>query len=1652
MDFALLGPVEVRRRGRRIDIGGPKQRVILAHLLIRANQVVSADRLIDDVWGDEASDAARKSLHAYISRLRRVMTDGARIDGRPPGYALEVDSTRIDAVRFVALLDEARRLKATRPEAALELLSEALALWRGPALDDLHDEPSLQAEIARLEELRMSAREERLDIELGLGRVDAVIAELEVLTREQPLRERLWALLMQALYRAGRQGDALSAYLRARTVLSEELGIEPSAELQALQARILAQDPALEGGLGTLRGYQLQERLGDGRAGRVYRALQPHVGREVAIRVIDPALATQPGFVRRFETDAQAVARLEHPHVVPLYDYWRGPDGAFLVHRHLRGGTLRRAMDGGRLEALDIARVAVQVASALAAAHHAGVTHGNLHAGNVLLDERGDAYLSDFGVAQGAPSADQHALGLLISELVAAGRGAGGEVPDDVDEVLARATAPDPTTRFADVAAFHEALVNAFGGTATWRAPVAQVSTPFKGLRAFQEADHAEFFGRERLVAELVERLAERGPGHRFLAVVGPSGSGKSSVVRAGLLPALRRGALPGAEAWFVAEMFPGAAPFHRLDEALVGVALEPPPTFLDLLTGDPRGIAAAVERSLPHDGSELLLVIDQFEELFTLTDDDAERGRFLDALALAVVDPHSRLRVVVTLRADFFDRPLVHRAMAELLGSRSVTVGPLAPDELARAVVQPAERAGARVEPELTAALVTDVLDQPGALPLLQYTLTELFEARRGGRMMLDTYRALGGIGGAVARRAEQLYAGFEASGREATRQLFLRLVALGEGVEDTRRRVPLGELTGMEGQVGRDVPAVVDAFGQHRLLSFDRDPATREPTVEVAHEALLRAWGRLRDWIAEARDDLRLQRQLTDAAVEWDRQARDPNELWRGARLEHAEAWVAGGSVALTDRERAFVAAGVAARDAERIEEEERRAHELQLERRSVHRLRALAVVLAAGAFVAAVLTGVALAERNRAERAALETHARELAFAAGNVIAEDPELAVLLALEAVATTRDVDGTVLRGAEEALHRAVQASRVVRTLPSGGAVFFAADGDLMTTDGPDAVIIDLETGDEVQRLSGHADGIFNAVLSADGRTLATNSLDRSTRVWDVTSGRELWSESGEGYEPVGVAISPDGRLVAITSLPGDGPHTLDLRDLASGRLIQRVEVQGAVGLNFTPDGRLLAAAGVTGVTIYRVPDGEVEVHIDTSPFPMTDVAFSPDGQHLVAGGFDRLATIYALDGTVVLRLFGHEGNVEGIAYSRDGTRIATSGIDGTARVHDATTGEALLTLAGHGGAVINVDFSPDGSLLATAATDGTARVWDVRPEGDREWLTITRQPALIDVTLSPDGSWVGTSGQDGSARLFDADGRPVAELTHDGVLRRIDFSPDGSLVATASLAGTARVWQVPSGELAWTIEPEPPPNGPPPGVSRAAFSPDGTRLALSQGDGQVAVWEVASRTLLARLPVAQAPVSDVAWGPNGERIAFGALDGSAGVWDVMGQSQVSAYTGHVGPNAFHSIMDVAFSPDGSLVASVGFDSTAAIWEAASGDERHRLRGPTGEVWSVAFSPDGRRLATGGADSIVRLWDVTTGGEVLALPGHSSNITAVEFSRDGTRLATASDSEAVRVYALVLDDLLQMAQDRVTRSLTDAECRQYLGLEECPSD
>lgn len=1671
--YGVLGPLTVSADGTSLGLGGRKQRLVLALLLGGDGRPVAPDRLIDGIWGEDAPPRARHTLQAYVSELRKVLDDD--IDWNGHGYRLAVDEDRLDRVHFERLVEAGRAAMPGDPARAAAALSDALRLWRGEPFADLRDAPALQSEIHRLQELRVGAIEERIAADLALGRHASLMDELETLTREFPLRERLRAHHMVAAYRCGRQADALRGFERTRAFLAEELGTDPSPALRRVHELVLRQDPSLEPPPGPereattvgtphrgLRGLELRGVIGGGGTTVVHRAYQRSVGREVAVKIIGPAVAGQPDFVRRFEAETRAVATLSHPHVLPLHDSWRDPDGAYLVMPLAAGGNLAEALEDGRLPRPARLRIAGQVGAALAHAHRRGVVHGAVSTGNVLLDEEHNAYLADFGVAaarhrqasdprtapehrSGAPvtpATDVHDLAVLLSDLIG---DAGERVPRGVQDVLDRATAARPAERHPGVDELLADLEPVLGTdlaeepTAADATPV-PTRNPYKGLQAFQESDAADFFGRDEVIARLLASVSE----HQIVAVVGPSGCGKSSLVRAGLVPALRTGALPGSDRWLVTDLYPGAYPFDELAAALSRVAVEPP--SVDELTADADGLRRFTERALPGPDAQLLVVIDQFEELFSMVDDRGVQRAFLDALTSA--GSGARVRLVLTLRADFFDRPLEHHGFGSLLRAGLVPLLVPSHEELAEAIVGPARRAGLELEAGLADRIVRDVDGQPGGLPLMQHALAELADRRRGRLLTSDAYRATGGVTGALGRRAEKVFTSFTDEDRRVAEQVFLRLVAVNDTTDDGRRRVRRAELEALGLDAGA-LDRVLTGFGDHRLLSFDRDPVTRGATVEVAHEALLQGWDRLRRWVADRRSDLLLHRRLVGAVRDWEDADRDPAFLLDGERLDRFRPVSATDGVTLTTAEQAFLTAS--------------RAREATTRRRRRRGRQAVTVVLSLLTVTALMLAGVAVDRSRAAQVRSL------LAGATANLDAA-PELALMLATDAVDRAR---GETRDEATGVLHEALLRAPVARSLPGEGPLAWDSTRDQVAglaegSDGRTVEVRDATSGEVLDAVTpGY--GLVNGVAwSGDGRLLAITSQQGPTLVRDPAS-RTTIGEIPAG--PAGHAFPSFGdgdALLTVSARPDDSrtgrSDTVVVWDVGSGSELGRLRLDTeAFGTHLSPVAPLLLVSEpeTSRASVWDVLTGHKVTDLGDQGHTNDFVRFSPDGTRAAVAGPDEVKVWDVATAELVADLDAGRG-VRDLAWSPAGDRIVTGGTDAVVRVFDVATATEVHTLRGADSTVWHVDFGPDGRQVAAAWDQ--VRIWDLLRPAGMEIAAYPRERAGH-AAWPPDRSRIVTLHRDGSdavVEVLDAvSGEVLASIpgtapppTRPGPRpppAKVAVSPDGRIIA-ATVGGTGTLIVDAVTLRAVTVLD--------PGGTPAAFSPDSRRLIV--GDSEAAhvydtgTWEIVA-TLRNREP---SPMFtwyyDAAFHPDGDLLFLvdsNNADRNLTLWDVSGEAErVAAF-----PLPAAATM-VSLSGDGSRVAAGDVMSGhVRVWDVApllAGEDPASavvLDLDAGELVAGAeLDRDGGMLVTALVRGELAVWDVDRGQRSYTVDLGEEGVLPPTLSPDGRRLLVPA---ATVVHELTLDpdELVRLARTRVTRPLTDQECRLHLGGD-CDAD
>jgi DNA-binding SARP family transcriptional activator/WD40 repeat protein len=1313
--FLVLGPLEVvADGGDSLPIAGSKERTVLAFLLARGGRVVSVDDLIEELWSEHPPRTAEKTVGSYVSRLRGALRPGQSpgsnhhvIVSRGGGYALERAGHLIDALSFEQLASDGHQLLAAgHPGEADRLLEEALSLWRGAAYQGYRYTGFGAAEGDRLEELRRTAAEDLIDARLAAGGAGQLIAALQAMVREEPLRERRWSQLMVALYRAGRQAEALQVFTRAREVLVGELGIEPGPELQRLHAAVLAHDPELE-----------------------------------------------------------------------------------------RGWPVR--------------------------------------------------------AAPGRP---------------------------------------------ADVC-------------------------PYKGLARFETADAEFFFGREQVVAEAVGHLV----GSRFLALVGPSGSGKSSLLRAGLLHALGSGALPGSDRWPCCVIRPGSRPLDALAHALG-----------DQRTADRR-----------------VLAVDQFEEVFTACSDDAERAAFLDAITQAASASDGTTTIVIAMRADFYGRCAGHRAFASLLASAQILVGPMDEGELRRAIELPAQRAGLTVQEELVESLVSDTAGQPGGLPLLSTALLELWTRRRDRTLHLEDYLRAGGVDGAVARLAEEAFGRLDGDGQAAAKRILLRLAASGETAEVVRRRAPLSEF---------DLDRDDDASHALNVLTDARLITVAEGTAEVAHEALLLEWPRLRTWLEDDAAGRKLHRHVTESSRVWDEAGRDPADLYRGARLTAALEWAEPHEADLNDLERDFLRASRTASEGEAA-----RA------RRTNRRLRGLLAGVAVLLAVSLVIGELALTQRNRATAALTLADAGHLA--SRSRLEADPQLALLMAREAVHIDNSPE------TRSALFAALERTPAIT-------------GRIYAPGGPSRV------GDETQWIA----------ISPDGSTLAIGDAGPTVEFFDAARRVPIGAvDVGSGTERA--AFSPDGKTLAVVTSTGG----LVAVAVATRTVRDRVRAQGSVdAIAFAPrGGELLTAEHDAALREFLVPRDPVTLKPtgrtvatpgkDHAAFPTISrplslfaMAFAPDGG-LVTTRFHGPTLLWD-PGLTTVRRYPVSG--EGVAVSPDGSVAALienndTTDTGTVSFLNLRSGDVRTGSGGHHGSyktlyeAVGAAFTPGGRSVVTVGNDSRLLVWDVATASVRTTLAETGDLPLRGPALSADGTTAYTTDRNRDVIVWDLSGshrldRPFTAGTGFPAWPWFAISPDGRMLAVPSSPETGvgdGIWLIDTSDLHVVRRIPLELNG---SSTPLAFSPDSATLAVGTWNhdrSDVRLWDVASGRMTAILhpPFSQRLVT-LAFSPDGSLLVGGGGPVHRGVVYIWRPATPNQPAGQFRTPG--TVEELDFMPDGShLVVSTGWGDGGyfVLWDTAAQRIVKTVRADDAGVWTAAVSADARTLITGGQTGTVRLWDLPAG-------------------------------------------------------------------------
>ena len=1261
----------------------------------------------------------------------------------------------------------------------------------------------------------------------------------------------------------------------------------------------------------------------------------------------------------------------------------------------------------------------------------------------------------------------------LTQEELAEAAGLSPRSVSDLERGINRTARKDTAELLAGALGLAEPARSLFVAAARGRAPAEEVLAvlraeaaapegpawpggPYLGLVPFEERDAQLFYGRDEVADRLVRRLAERLGGAGILLVAGESGSGKSSLLRAGLLPRLAAGALgPGSQRWPRRVIRPTGSPLRELAMALAEMAGADPVSVyrsLRAAPGEAPMLAEQAARTATGRGADpgpggpagaaagapprLVLVVDQFEEVFTAGQDgdvDAvEREAFITALHAAAAIPagsHSLppALVVAAVRADYLGRLIAFAPLKAALDAGPFTVGPMSEAELRLAVTGPAAEAGLVVEPAVVQAVIAELRDEAGGglgsgvLPLMSQAMAATWERREGDELTLRGYRRAGGVADAVNRGAQAAYDTLTRSQQDAARLVFTQLTVITADGRFARRRCRRADLSSRGTPMAADIDAVIGVFSARRLLVLGQD------SVEIAHDALLQAWKQLRDWLADDQLDRALYGQVVTDAAAWDGHGRDSAYLYRPGRLATIAAAAARWQDAparylpLPATSEAFLGA---ARHAAR---------------RATRRRRGVIAGLLALTVIAISAAGIAVRDAASASRQHAIALSRELATESLAADSADPLTARRLAVAAWRVfPTDQAGSVLAS----LLMEQQQRGILPGDPAGYGVLqvaFSPDGKLLAAGYGDGYVrlwnpvTGQPVGAPLPVDTGSGGSVFVVAFSPDGKLLATGDADGTVRLWNPATQQAVGAplRADPGGDVIGMAFSPDGKLLATADSDGYlrlwNPAT---RRPAGARLLASTSPEGSVnGVAFSPDGRLLATADTAGYV--RLWDPATQ-HAVGAPFlaatnnGVIGVAFSPDGTLLATADDDGTARLL---NPANRRAVGAplpavtNGSVGGVAFSPDGRLLATADTAGYVRLWNPATQHAVGApfLAATTGGVNGVTFSPDGTLLASADGDGTVRLWNPAtgqaPRANLPPVT----GGVKGVAFSADGRLLASAGGDGTVRTWNLATQQLAGVipAETGPGSKVDgvaFSPDGTLLASADGDGTVRLWNPVTGQASGGFS----------GRNAVAFSPDGKLLAAPEVGGIVRTWDLATgRAVGAPIPADPGGnVIGVAFSPDGKLLATADTDGYVRLWALATRQAVGAPLPAAGPGG--SVSGMAFSPDGKLLAAADSDGTVRLWNPAT---RQAVGAPlpavtSGGVNGVAFSPDSMLLAVAYSDGYARLWDLAARRAVGApLPAGASpggSVSGVAFSPDGKLLATAGTDGTVRMWQMSL--------------------------------
>jgi WD40 repeat protein len=1113
---------------------------------------------------------------------------------------------------------------------------------------------------------------------------------------------------------------------------------------------------------------------------------------------------------------------------------------------------------------------------------------------------------------------------------------------------------------------------------------------PYQGLFAFGESDARFFFGREQVTQTLLQAVKQK----PLVAVIGASGSGKSSVVFAGLVPLLRQQLCNKDQSLYIVSFRPGNSPFTSLATGVMQcmpiaqfITAQFPPQadqsttdqLEQQLRQNQHGLAHLIEDLTRQNAAiQLILIVDQFEELYTLCP-EADRQAFLDNMLQAISCVQS-FTMVLTLRADFCGHALVYRPWSDALQEAIYILGPMNHAELQAAITQPAAQMQVQLEDGLIQKLISAMDEQPGRLPLLEFALTQLWSNQQQGLLRHQTYHEIGGVEAALVNHAELVYAQLNAADQVRSQQIFIQLVQPGTGTEDNRRLATKDDVRSENWDL-------VTYLASFRLVVTNRHKSSGEETVELVHEALIKNWKRLRQWMQFDGEFRIWQERLRTNKRQWEESDQDEEMVLRGKALADADYWQQHRGEELSLGEQTFISQSL------RLRERDLKHHK---------RKQQITIAgLTGGLTIALILASVAGWQWH-------QSHIREseaLSKSSEALFATNKKLEALI--EAIRAKRSLE-VLGRGdrstqiavdlvLKQAAYGLVEYNRLSGQVDAIKSVSFSPNGQIIASV-PETGIIKIWNinGTLKADLTGH-DDIVNAIsFSPDSQKIASASNDKTIKIWSV-NGLLLKTITGHNAEVTGVSFSPDGQKIASAS----NDKTIKIWSI-NGTLLRTIIGHHAevTGVSFSPDGQKIASASndktvklwnINGTLLQTIAGHNAEV---------TSISFSPDSQKIASASNDKTVKLWSINGVLLQTITGHSAEVTDVSFSPDGKTIASASADKTVKLW-RNNGTLVTTLEGHSDIVWGVDFSPDGQTIASASWDATVRLWHYK----NPLLTILsgHSAGITSVSISPNGQTVASASDDKTIKLWDVDDTLLKTLTdHRGRVYHVAFSPDGQKIVSASDDKTIKLWSV-DGTLLKTF------SGHSAAVWSVTFSPDGQTIASASDDKTVKLWRV-DGTLLKTMSGHQGTVFKATFSPDGQKIVSVSNDKTIKIWNVDGTllQTIQAHNG--------TIPGIAISPDGQIIASASKDRTIKFWNI-NGNLLKTIQAHNAMVQALAFSPNGQIIASVSADNTVKIWNLD-GILLKTLKRHGSAVWGVDYSANGQIVASASADNTVILWNL----------------------------------